>query len=388
MTAKHRSFPKLSPIPLVAASLALLGVADVAHAAGVQQMPAAAPTAAHRRAAPTEPPAQRGVSTPSSPTGSSSSGDLPAAPAASTTSPSAGSPSVRAVQPQLVKAILDTVGPRRALVGKTMRFDASGSRDPSGRILVYRWDWEGRGSYASATAGPRNAHVFRSPGTVRVGLLVVDDHGRQARADLKIIVLAGPRGRRRDVSLSNPAGGVSAVAPAAHAAAGTSVTIKDFSFGPAAITIHVGDAVTWLNQGPSSHTATASGIFNTGVLGKGQSASYTFTRPGTFTYSCSIHPFMKASVTVLAASSSGPPGGSAGSNGPAGAGSTGTNAGPGSPGSTPGQPGATTPGSTLPNTGMNVLAEAVAGLLTMMLGMALWLCTARRRHTGTDDSRS
>lgn len=344
MTSKHRSFLKLSPIPLVAASLALLGVADLAHAAGVQQMPPATPTAAApTAAAPTEPPTEPGASTLSSPTGSSSSGDLPAAPAASTTSPQAGSPSVGAVQPGLVKAMLDTVGPRSALVGQTLRFDTSGSRDPSGRILVYRWDWEGRGFYASATAGPRNAHVFRSPGTVRVGLLMVDDHGRQARADLKIIVLAGPRAQRRVVSLSKPAGGVSAVAPAAHAAAGASVTIKDFSFGPAAITIHVGDAVTWLNQGPSSHTATASGIFNTGVLGKGQSASYTFTRPGTFTYSCSIHPFMKASVTVLAASSSGPPGGPAGSNGPAGASSTGTTAGSGS----------TTPGSTLPNTGMN-----------------------------------
>ena len=268
-----------------------------------------------------------------------------------------------------------------------MRFDASGSRDSSGRILVYRWDWDGRGSFADATAGPRNEHVFRSPGTVRVGLLVLDDHGRQARADLMIIVLAGPRGRRRDVSLSNPAGSVSAVPAAAHAAAGTSVTIKDFSFGPAAITIHVGEAVTWLNRGPSSHTATAGGIFNTGILASGQSASHTFTRPGTFTYFCSIHPFMKASVTVLAAAGSGPPGGSAGSNRPAGAGSAGTSAGSGSPGPAPGQPGPTTPTSTLPNTGANVLAEAVAGLLTMMLGMALWLWMALRGRAGADDSR-
>jgi plastocyanin len=191
----------------------------------------------------------------------------------------------------------------------------------------------------------------------------------------------GSCGRRRDVSLSNPAGAVSAGVPAADAAAGASVRIKDFNFGPAALTIHVGDAVTWLNQGPSSHTATASGIFSTGILRRGQSASYTFTHPGTFAYFCSIHRFMKASVTVLAASSPGPPGGSAGSNGPAGAGSAGANAGSGSPDSTgAGQRGSITPGSTLPNTGMNVLAEAVAGLVTMMLGSPLALDGASRSY--------
>ncbi len=87
----------------------------------------------------------------------------------------------------------------------------------------------------------------------------------------------------------------------AHAASDTTVTIADFSFTPASITIHVGDTVTWTNHGPSAHTATAdNGSFNTGVLKKGQSASHTFTKAGTFTYICSIHPFMHGTVVVLA----------------------------------------------------------------------------------------
>ena len=87
----------------------------------------------------------------------------------------------------------------------------------------------------------------------------------------------------------------------AHAASGTTVTIADFSFTPATITIHVGDTVTWTNHGPSAHTATANnGSFNTGVLQKGQSASHTFTTAGTVTYICSIHPFMHGTVVVLA----------------------------------------------------------------------------------------
>ncbi len=87
----------------------------------------------------------------------------------------------------------------------------------------------------------------------------------------------------------------------AHAANDTSVTISDFQFTPATITIHVGDTVTWTNHGPSAHTATANnGSFNTGVLQKGHSASHTFTTAGTFTYICQIHPFMHGTVVVLA----------------------------------------------------------------------------------------
>ena len=47
------------------------------------------------------------------------------------------------------------------------------------------------------------------------------------------------------------------VAPKAKAAASTGVTIRDFDFGPASVTINVGDTVTWTNQGPTGHTATA-----------------------------------------------------------------------------------------------------------------------------------
>ena len=63
----------------------------------------------------------------------------------------------------------------------------------------------------------------------------------------------------------------------ASAAASTTVTIKDFEFTPAQITVNVGDTVTWNNDGPTAHSATASdGSFDTGIFGKGQSRSHTF----------------------------------------------------------------------------------------------------------------
>jgi len=88
----------------------------------------------------------------------------------------------------------------------------------------------------------------------------------------------------------------------AHAAGDPGDTITDFKFSPGTTTIHVGDTITWTNNGPSPHTATANnGSFDTGTLAKGASASHTFTQAGTFAYICKIHPFMHGTVVVLAA---------------------------------------------------------------------------------------
>jgi len=145
------------------------------------------------------------------------------------------------------------------------------------------------------------------------------------------------------------------------------VTIADFSFSPATITIHVGDTVTWTNHGPSAHTATASnGSFNTGVLQKGQSASHTFTKAGTFAYICSIHPFMHGTVVVLASTTS-------------------TTTTPASTTPTSTTPASTTPAATtsadttaaqssantLPMTGFALTGTVLAGLLLTGLGVAL-----------------
>jgi plastocyanin len=290
------------------------------------------------------------------------------------------------VQQHPLVLTLRRVGPGRAEVGKPIRFQASSSHDPSRRIVLYRWDWAGLGSSATTTTVPFAMHTFTASGAALVRLLVVDDHGQQAQTELRVTVLPARRHRQPERSSPRRLRRTSSAGTAAHAAAGTSVTIRNFSFGPPAITIHVGGTVTWLNQGPANHTATAGGVFNTGVLRPGQSASHLFTRTGTFSYICSIHPFMKASVTVLAATSSqgSGPSGPAGASPAAGAGGAGASSGPGSPGSTSaGHPSSATPRATLPNTGTNTLAKAIAGLAMLTLGIALWLISAPRHRNGT-----
>src|SRR5262245_15122563 len=92
---------------------------------------------------------------------------------------------------------------------------------------------------------------------------------------------------------------VTATAAPAPAGAAIQIQIKDFMFAPGAITIRVGDTVTWVNQDDDVHTVVSEdGSFRSGGLDTGQTYSFTFTRPGTYRFSCSLHPMMVGTVTA------------------------------------------------------------------------------------------
>ncbi len=77
------------------------------------------------------------------------------------------------------------------------------------------------------------------------------------------------------------------------------VTIQNMAFSPASLTVKVGDKVTWTNQDSVGHSATADdNSFDTGVLSTGQSGSTTFSKAGTYTYHCSVHPSMHGTIIV------------------------------------------------------------------------------------------
>jgi plastocyanin len=77
------------------------------------------------------------------------------------------------------------------------------------------------------------------------------------------------------------------------------VDIADYKFAPETIEVAAGTKVTWTNSDATVHTATADdSSFDTGDIDKGDSATVTFDKPGSFTYYCRFHPFMKATVEV------------------------------------------------------------------------------------------
>lgn len=90
-------------------------------------------------------------------------------------------------------------------------------------------------------------------------------------------------------------------------AATQTVTISDFAFSPATVTITAGDSVTWTNADPVVHTATSTtGAFDSGDIAQGESFSVTFTTPGTYDYFCTPHPTMTGQIVVQAAAPAAP----------------------------------------------------------------------------------
>ena len=77
------------------------------------------------------------------------------------------------------------------------------------------------------------------------------------------------------------------------------VEIKDFAFSPTTITVPVGAKITWVNKDEEPHTVVStSDAFKSRALDTDEQFSFTFAKPGTYKYFCSVHPKMVATVVV------------------------------------------------------------------------------------------
>jgi plastocyanin len=95
--------------------------------------------------------------------------------------------------------------------------------------------------------------------------------------------------------------GANAAVPAPLPAVAT-VHIKNFKYSPPALTVHVGDRVTFVNDDDEAHTVTASDkSFDSEGLDTNGTWQHVFTKSGTYHYFCELHPYMKATVIVLPA---------------------------------------------------------------------------------------
>ena len=113
--------------------------------------------------------------------------------------------------------------------------------------------------------------------------------------------------------VENGTGGVTTATTTTSAASGPVVSILSGSamqmpsgiyYSPETITVVMGvnNTVTWVNNDDVPHTVTATdGSFNSGNMNAAQSWSHTFTAPGTYTYYCAYHSWMKGTIVVRAA---------------------------------------------------------------------------------------
>jgi plastocyanin len=70
-------------------------------------------------------------------------------------------------------------------------------------------------------------------------------------------------------------------------------------YEPAELTAKVGQVVKWKNEGAEAHTVTADdGSFDSGSMAPGGEFQFTFSKPGTFSYKCTPHPWATGTVKV------------------------------------------------------------------------------------------
>ena len=88
-------------------------------------------------------------------------------------------------------------------------------------------------------------------------------------------------------------------ASTAGTADSTRIVVKDFMFVPVALTVRAGSTVTWANMDDEPHTVVSdTGLFRSGAMDTNESFSFKFDKPGTYRFTCSIHPRMVGTIVV------------------------------------------------------------------------------------------
>ena len=100
---------------------------------------------------------------------------------------------------------------------------------------------------------------------------------------------------------------IAAVAPATAADAASNpqtsksieVKVDNFTFAPETITVPANATVTWLNRDDVPHViASTDGLFRSKALDTDDKYAFTFTKPGTYSYFCAVHPKMIGKIVV------------------------------------------------------------------------------------------
>jgi plastocyanin len=97
----------------------------------------------------------------------------------------------------------------------------------------------------------------------------------------------------------SPSSSPSASAATTSKTQGSTISIRDFSFSPVSLTVPVGATVSWKNLDGEPHTVKSiDQLFRSGAMDENDTYSFTFDKPGTYRYVCSIHPQMVGTIVV------------------------------------------------------------------------------------------
>jgi plastocyanin len=103
----------------------------------------------------------------------------------------------------------------------------------------------------------------------------------------------------KTIRLPLMAAAMAAIWAVSEAATPNSIEVKDFMFTPTTLTVNAGAQVSWVNKDDEPHTVVSdTGLFRSGALDTDESFSFKFDKPGTYHFTCSIHPRMVGTIIV------------------------------------------------------------------------------------------
>jgi plastocyanin len=103
----------------------------------------------------------------------------------------------------------------------------------------------------------------------------------------------------KTIRLPLMAAAMAVICAVSEAATPASIEVKDFMFMPTTLTVNAGAEVSWVNKDDEPHTVVSdAGLFRSGALDTNESFSFKFDKPGTYHFTCSIHPRMVGTIIV------------------------------------------------------------------------------------------
>ena len=97
------------------------------------------------------------------------------------------------------------------------------------------------------------------------------------------------------LSVSGPGGTSRAAMPAPP----PQIIVKDFMFQPMSLIVTAGATVTWINKDDEPHSVKSeTGLFSSGAMDTNESYSFRFEKPGTYHFTCTLHPRMTGTIVV------------------------------------------------------------------------------------------
>ncbi|MHB1484984.1 MAG: plastocyanin/azurin family copper-binding protein [Saccharofermentanales bacterium] len=111
------------------------------------------------------------------------------------------------------------------------------------------------------------------------------------------LILAFSLGMTSCSATNTPTTGSQNTSSSAASTGGSSVSIENFEFVPAELTVKAGTTVVWTNNDSAGHDIKAD-EFISPLMAKGETYSFTFTVKVTYNYICGVHPTMTGKIIV------------------------------------------------------------------------------------------